>query len=235
MANLLEIKEVTKYYGSLRVFENISFAVRQKEIFGFLGLNGAGKTTLIKCIVKLLAPSAGSIYFKEKPLTNNEIYRYFGYLPESFIPPREFSGREFLRILAASLSVAPSKADGLLAQVKLDPHKRIRNYSRGMIQRLGLATALLKDPECIILDEPTLGLDPVSQVAILSLLTDLNRQGKTILFSSHNLFHMEKICHRIGLLHEGRMKFVGTVEEINGAYRTGSLEEAFLKEVTAHA
>jgi len=228
---LLEVKDLSKYFGKFCVFQNLSLKIHQGEIFGLLGPNAAGKTTLIKCIFKFLKASQGQILYREKPLTFTDIYKDFGYLPENFLPPRELTSKEFLKLLGLSQHISSSDIVSLLKEVELNNEKRIKDYSRGMIQRLGLATALLKDPELIILDEPTLGLDPIGQSKILLLLKELNRQGKTIFFSSHNLFQVQSVCNRIGVIHQGRIKFIGTIEEFLFKQNSGSLEQAFLKEV----
>ncbi len=225
----LKVDGLSKYFGKLCVINKISLKIYEGETFGLLGINGAGKTTLIKCILKLLNTAGGEILYKEKPLTLNDIYKRFGYLPENFLPPAELTGGEFLRTLSLSLHIPYDNVISILKKVELDSKKRIKNYSRGMIQRLGLATALLKNPEFIILDEPALGLDPVGQSKILTLLEGLNKQGKTIFFSSHNLIHIEKICIRIGILHHGKIKFTGTVKGLLDEQNSNSLEQSFLK------
>jgi len=227
----LKVDRLSKYFDKLCVINKISLKIYEGEIFGLLGVNGAGKTTLIKCILKFLKTPEGRILYKEKPLTFNDIHKEFGYLPENFLPPRELTGKEFLKIMGLSLRNPYNNADSLLKNVELNGRKRIKSYSRGMTQRLGLAAALLKNPKFIILDEPTLGLDPVGQSKILTLLKGLNKQGKTIFFSSHNLLHIERICSRIGIIHQGRIEFTGTVKEFLDEQNSNSLEQGFLKKV----
>lgn len=138
---LLEVKDLSKYFAKSCVLQNISLKIHQGEIFGLLGPNGAGKTTLIKCIFKFLKTSQGRILYQEKPLTYQDIYKNFGYLPENLLPPRELTAKEFLKLLGLSLHISSPDIIFLLKQVELDDKKRIKYYSRGMIQRLGLAVA----------------------------------------------------------------------------------------------
>lgn len=226
---LLNIQDLSKTFGRFRALENVSLDVNQGEIFGLLGPNGAGKTTLIKCIFKFLKFSPGEILYRGKPLTFKEIHNHFGYLPENFLPPPELTAKEFLRLLGLGLHI--SSITSLLKEVELEDNQKIKTYSRGMVQRLGLAIALLKNPEFIILDEPTLGLDPIGQSRILLLLKNLNEQGRTIFFSSHNLFQVQSICHRIGVIHQGKIRFMGRIEDFLTKHKSKSLEQAFLEEV----
>lgn len=231
---ILCCRNLNKHFGRVVALEDINLEIKQGEIFGLLGPNGAGKTTLLRCILKLInSDPKGAIFFKDKFLLNRDIQENFGFLPENFQPPANLAGREFLKILGWALNLKTLQVDSCLAQVGLaeQKDKPIRAYSRGMIQRLGLAIALIKEPELIILDEPTLGLDPIGQSQILGLLINLNIQGKTIFFSSHILSQIEKVAHRIGIIHQGKLRFVGNVDEIMNKHNSPSLEEAFLREI----
>lgn len=232
---LLQVKEITKYYEKYCVFDRLSLTINQGEIFGLLGLNGAGKTTLFKSILKFVKLAAGEIHYREKPLDSNDIQSHIGYLPELFVPLGELSAREFLRLLGFGISASLNQTNMLFEKTGLNPDKKIMDYSRGMIQRLGLAIALLKDPEFVMLDEPTLGLDPIAQEQMLTWLKELNSQGKTIFFSSHYLSHVELLCHRIAIMHQGRISYVGPTGEFMEKHHTRSLDEAFLKEVGYYA
>ena len=234
LSTLLTVKNLSKSFGRFKVLKDISLDINQGEIFGLLGPNGAGKTTLIKCILKFLKFHQGEILYRAKPLTFQDIHNNFGYLPENFLPPKELTAKEFLKLLGLSLHVSVSDINSLLKEVELESNKKIKTYSRGMIQRLGIAVALLKNPEFIILDEPTLGLDPVGQNKILTLLRKLNREGKTIFFSSHNLFQVQSLCTRVGIMHQGKIKFVGKTEDFLSRHKVDSLEQAFLKEVESN-
>jgi ABC-2 type transport system ATP-binding protein len=233
-SSILTCHNLYKYFGKFCALDNLNLEIKEGEIFGLLGANGAGKTTLLRCILTLLKLNRGKIYFKDKILQSKHIQQYFGFLPEAFQPPRNLTGCQLLNLLARGINLKASSVDSLLDEVGLSDRKnaKIKNYSRGMIQRLGIAIALLKDPEVLILDEPTLGLDPIGQTYMLELLKNSNSKGKTILFSSHILSQMEKICHRVGIIHKGKLKFVGSINEILTKYNTTSLEDAFLKEVS---
>ena len=235
MSSIISLSNVNKRFGKNLVLNGIDLEVKSGEIFGLLGVNGAGKTTLMRSLLGLLKINDGSSKFKGQPITPRDIKNHFGFLPESFLPPRNLKAFEFLNILGKGLNRNRKDVESLLDRVGLSQHKKkpIRAFSRGMIQRLGLATCLLKNPEVIILDEPTLGLDPVGQKSILAILKDLNQQGKTIFFSSHILTQMEELCSRISIIHSGKISFVGTVSEAMNKHKVSSLEEAFLKEVGA--
>jgi ABC-type multidrug transport system ATPase subunit len=232
---IISFQNLEKRFAKVAALQGVNLQIRQGEIFCLLGLNGAGKTTLLRCLLGLIRASCGDIFFQGRPLKNNDIQRNFGFLPENFQPYGNLTGKEFLRILAWGLSVDSAQVDSLFEQAGLSEQKNkyIKAYSRGMIQRLGMVIALLKNPEVIILDEPTLGLDPLGQSQILGFLEDLNQKGKTVFFSSHILSQVERVCHRIGIIHCGKIVFVGTTEEILRKHSCVSLEEAFLREVKA--
>jgi len=228
--SIIEVGNLCKTFGKFPVLKDISLTVFEGEIFGLLGLNGAGKTTLIKSMLHLIKPQKGEIKYKGRPLLPSHIYKEFGYLPERFMPPLEITAKELLEFLGMSLGVNLLTVSFLLEKFNLGGRKKIKYYSRGMVQRLGLCCALLKSPEVIILDEPTLGLDPLGQRDILKLLLDINREGTTIFFSSHNLLQVERICHRIAIIKKGEIMFCGKIEELKASHATESFEEAFLKE-----
>ncbi|HNV71951.1 MAG TPA: ATP-binding cassette domain-containing protein [Candidatus Ozemobacteraceae bacterium] len=233
--DLVVIRELAKQFDQIKVLNKISFSIRRGEIFGLLGLNGAGKTTLFKCILQFVSQDSGEIHYQGFPLTPPTIHRSIGYLPEFFLPPAELSARELLRLLALGVSGRPADIDALLVKTGLNPDKRIREYSRGMIQRLGLAMALLKNPDFVVLDEPTLGLDPLVRSRLLDWLQEMNQDGKTILLSSHDFSQVEKLCHRVAILHQGVISYIGDIQGFLQKRATNSLETAFLKEVEPHA
>ncbi|MBI4846614.1 MAG: ABC transporter ATP-binding protein [Candidatus Omnitrophica bacterium] len=233
MSVLICFKNLKKNFGSTEVLKGINLDLEQGEIFGLLGPNGAGKTTLLRCLLGLLKIQQGNIYYKDRQLTNKDIRFKFGFLPENFSPPKNLKAVELLNILSWGIVSQYNNTDSLLGLVGLleNKNKYIGAYSRGMIQRLGLACALLKDPQVLILDEPTLGLDPLGQRSMIELLKQLNGQGKTIFFSSHILSQIEKVCARVGIIDKGSLKFTGMVSEIIRKHKVLSLEDAFLKEV----
>lgn len=230
---LISFENIRKQFNRTLVLNDICFTIKKGEIFGLLGPNGAGKTTLIRCLLGLLNVNSGEIFFKDKHIKNRDIHNQFGFLPENFFPPQNLKAQEFLEILSIGLNPKVEIVNKLLeaAGLKEQADKHIRNFSRGMIQRLGLCCALLKDPQIIVLDEPTLGLDPLGQHKMLNLLRSLNKEGKTVFFSSHIISQIEQICSRIGIIHAGKMLYVGSVKEIILKHKASSLEEAFLKEI----
>jgi len=229
---IVSIQELSKTFGTFRALEKINLSINAGEIFGILGLNAAGKTTLLRCVVNFLKPEEGTIFFKSNTLTDSAIHNAFGYLPEDFHPPLNLSAEELLTFLGSSLdSKLPPKTCLEWVGLSKEKSKKIKTYSRGMIQRLGLAIALLKDPQVIILDEPILGLDLAGQRHIFVLLKELNLKGKTIILSTHIFPYIEKFCHRIGVIHKGKLRFTGSIEDFLSQQNTASLEEAFLKEV----
>jgi ABC-2 type transport system ATP-binding protein len=231
MKPILQVKELSKEFGKVCVLNKLSLKVEPGEIFGVLGLNGIGKTTLFKCILGLLAKDEGEILYKGQALSLKLVHEKIGYLPEFYLPPGELTAHEYLRLL--SMSVAGKKPDieALLTKTNLDAQKPIRNYSRGMIQRLGLIISQLKSPEFLILDEPTLGLDPLSRQNLLDWLVELNKQGQTILLSSHDFSQVEKVCKRAAILHNQKIIYCGHVKDFKQSHKADSLEQAFLQEI----
>ncbi len=232
MMAAIETKGLTKRYGRLVAVEDLDLEVEQGEVFGILGPNGSGKTTTILMLLGLTDPSAGTVRVLgrdpvREPLS---VKRRVGYLPDTVGFYDELSGRENLRYTAALNGMrgpkVEAKIDELLEQMGLleAADRPVRTYSRGMKQRLGLADVLLKAPELVILDEPTLGLDPHAAHEFLTLIRSLKEQGITVLLSSHLLHQVQSITDRVGLFRKGRMELVGTVPELakrvlGGAYR----------------
>jgi len=228
----IEIKNLNKFFNKFKALDNISFTINEGEVFGILGLNGAGKTTLLRCLVNFYSFNKGAIFFNGRPLTESVVHSYFGYLPEDFQPPAHINALELLTFLSRPLPSALSPAACLemvgLVEAK---NKKIATYSRGMIQRLGLAIALLKDPAVLVLDEPILGLDVLGQKQIFTLLNTLHSKGKTIILSTHIFPHIELFCSRVGIVHHGKLAFAGEIPELKTKHGVSYLEDAFLKEV----
>jgi ABC-2 type transport system ATP-binding protein len=226
MSAVIEIDKLTKRYRDLIAVNGLSFSVEQGDIFGFLGPNGAGKTTTILTLMGLSEPSAGHIRVcgfdpARQPI---EVKKRVGYLPENPGFYDDLSGQDNLRYIARLNRIRDEEADlridRLLEQVGLskDGERNVREYSRGMKQRLGIAEVLVKEPEVLILDEPTLGLDPDGAVRILDLITGLSREhGLTVLLSSHMLHQVQQMCHRIGIIVKGKMIVEGEVDKLGSA------------------
>ena len=218
----IEADGVGKKYGSVTAVENLTFAAEAGEIVGVLGPNGAGKTTAIRVLTTILAPTRGAFTVAGVPHTRpEEIRRRIGVLPESAGYPPQQSGEEYLRYFARlyghSRASARSIAGRLLEEVRLSDRGRspIGVYSRGMRQRLGIARALVNDPQVIFLDEPTLGLDPAGQRQILTSVRRIaEERGATILLCTHLLTEVEETCSRVLILNRGRIAAQGTVSEI---------------------
>ena len=223
MSAIIDTNNLTKRYRDKLAVNELNLKVEQKEIFGFLGPNGAGKTTTILMLIGLTEPTSGSASVcgfdpTRKPL---EIKRRVGYLPENPGYYEDLSAEENL-LYIARLNRIPITNNGqqiieVLEQVGLadDRRRPVREYSRGMKQRLGFAEVLVKQPEVVILDEPTLGIDPDGVTRILDLITGLNReQGLTVLLCSHLLQQVQQICHRIGIIVNGKMIVQGKMDEL---------------------
>ena len=206
--------------------KNLSFEVREGETFGFLGPNGAGKTTTILLLLNLIRPSSGSAHLFGLPVTDARVHRRLGYLPESVNLHDYYTGQGLLEFYAALLKV-PSEIRGariaeLLKLLGLEDaaQKSVNKYSKGMLQRLGFAQAMLHDPDLLILDEPTASLDPVGRKEFRDILVELKRRGKTIFISSHILSEVESVCDRVAILQKGELKRIGTLQELSTARST---------------
>lgn len=223
MSAIIDTNNLTKRYRDKLAVNELNLKVEQKEIFGFLGPNGAGKTTTILMLIGLTEPTSGSASVcgfdpTRKPL---EIKRRVGYLPENPGFYEDLSAEENLLYIARlnriPITYNSQKIIEVLEQVGLadDRRRPVREYSRGMKQRLGFAEVLIKRPEVVILDEPTLGIDPDGVTRILDLITGLNRdQGLTVLLCSHLLHQVQRICHRIGIIVNGKMIVQGKTDEL---------------------
>ena len=224
--NAIVIKDLRKTYRkhlltkAPAALESLSFEVRENEVFGFLGKNGAGKTTTIKILCGLLRPSAGTASIRGNDVRKREARKLIGYLPENpyfyeYLTPKEtviFYGR----LNGLGRNEREREWDRLSEALDLREigDQRIRSFSKGMRQRLGFAVASVGDPPVLILDEPMSGLDPVGRRLIRDLILRARAQGKTVFFSSHILSDVEQISDRIGMLVDGKLRSVGTIEEI---------------------
>ena len=213
----IETTQLTKRFGTHTVVDGVSLAVPAGSVFGFLGPNGAGKTTTIGMLLGLVRPDAGSarllgVDVATEPVT--ALRRVGAMIEPAFWP--YLSGRDNLRVLARAGGLSEARVDGALERVGLGGRGRDRfgAYSRGMRQRLGLAAALLGDPELLIVDEPTDGLDPAGQREVHALIRSFADAGRTVFFSSHVLSEVEQVCDRVGILHEGRLAVQGRVADL---------------------
>ena len=205
-----------------RVLHGISFEVRRGESFGFIGPNGAGKTTTLKALLGLIRPSGGRAQLLGRDAGDPESRRQIGYSPESPYFYEFLTGREILSFYARLCEVSPSqvdeRAERVLAQVGLShaADARLRTYSKGMLQRIGIAQALVHEPSVLFLDEPMSGLDPVGRKEIRDLIVHLNAEGKTIFMNTHILSDVEMICDRVAIIVAGRIAYEGNLEAFHG-------------------
>ena len=217
---VIKTDTLVKNYGRITALAGVSLGVERGAIFGLLGQNGAGKTTLIKILLGITAASDGRAQLLDQPAGSTTVRRRVGYLPEDHRFPDYHSGASLLDFYGALLDVPRNvrrqRIPEMLELVGLKGrmHSKIRTYSKGMKQRLGIAQALFHDPEIIFLDEPTDGVDPVGRREIRELMERLKGQGKTIFLNSHLLGEVELICDRVAILQRGRVIRAGTVEEL---------------------
>ncbi len=239
---VLEIKDLKKHFfiGFFRkrvdAVKQVDFTVREGEIFGLLGPNGAGKTTTIKTMMGLIHPTSGSIRIFGETASRPSARADVGYLPENpyfheYLTPKEilaFHGK----LAGLSRAVIQERRDVLIEKVGLkDAAKRpLRKFSKGMLQRIGVASALIADPKLLIMDEPMTGLDPIGRRFMVDLMTELNKTGKTIVFSSHILSDVERLCKRVVILNKGTVAAKGAISDLlNDEDGITSFEDLFMR------
>lgn len=228
----VETRELIKRYGETVALNGLNLRIRRGEVYGFVGQNGAGKTTAMRMLVGLMRPTSGSASVLGRPAGSKEALASTGAMIEepAFYP--YLSGRDNLRVFARLASVPEERVDPVLGAVELTSRAKdaFSGYSMGMKQRLGVAAALLKEPQLLILDEPTNGLDPQGIADMRVLLRGLAEQGRTVMLSSHLMAEVEQICDRIGILRGGRLVAEGTLDELRGEQeirvRVDSLDRA---------
>jgi ABC-2 type transport system ATP-binding protein len=234
---MLEARLLTKYFNRKPVVKEVSFGIRRNDIVGYLGPNGAGKSTTVKMLVGLLRPSCGEILYEGNPIKKQliEYKARLGYVPEEALLYSHLSGREYLQ-LAGRLRSVPEKElnlkiDELLRLMSLSAHKHapIASYSKGMKQKVMMIAALLHNPDILILDEPLSGLDVSSILIVRNLLHSLAVQGKAVLYSSHVLEIVEKICSRVLVIHNGDLVADDSIENLRNLMQLPSLEDIFMQ------
>ncbi|SHI45152.1 ABC transporter ATP-binding protein [Clostridium intestinale] len=217
---VIETESLTKYYGNKIGCKDISISVGEGEIFGFLGPNGAGKSTFIKMMVGLLFPTSGKAFVLGRPVGDIDVRKKIGYLPENFKYQDWMTGEDLLNFHASLYKLdkksAASKIEEVLDIVKLKGHEsyRVGTYSKGMQQRIGLACALLTDPDLLFLDEPTSALDPVGRKEVREIMTTLKSKGKTVLLNSHLLSEVEAVCDSAAIIKRGSIIKYGKMDDI---------------------
>jgi len=215
---VIRVKDLTKYYGSRLGIKNLTFRVNRGEIFGFLGPNGAGKTTTIRLMLDLLKPTSGSIELMglNLPGKSLEIRKRSGYLPGDFTAYQHLTVEEFLSFIS-SIRQLPGKPESELIDLlsfRKNLNHKIKHLSHGNRQKLGIIQTFIHQPELVILDEPTTGLDPIVQEQFYDFLQEYQDRGNTIFFSSHNLPEVEKICHRVAIIREGTLVALETLDHL---------------------
>lgn len=232
---------LTKIYGNgfwskpIVALQDLTIEVMEGEIFGILGPNGAGKTTTFKILTGLIKPTRGEAWIFGRKVSDPRSREGVGFLPESPYFPDHLTAEEFLRLHAGLIGLPGKEADKrigeLLEMVGLEGFSsvRLRRFSRGMLQRIGVAQALIGDPGLVILDEPTSGLDPIGRKEMRELILKLKSEGRTVIYSSHILSEVESICDRVAVLSKGRLLGAGEPREILGG---GDLEEEFARMVS---
>ena len=223
MSPIIEIKQLTKRFKKRIAVNNINFNIENGEIFGLVGPNGAGKTTTMRMLVTLLKPDQGEIFVGGYSILKqaNDVRRQIGFMPDSFGVYGDMTVNEYLDFFGACYKIHPHRRAQLISDL-LDlvdlGHRRddlVDTLSTGLKQRLGLARVLIHDPGILVLDEPASGLDPRARVEIRELLLEVARLGKTILFSSHILADVGELCSRVGIIEDGKMAALGTLQQLS--------------------
>ena len=227
MQNSITIENLTKIYNvgkvnkkGIKALDNVSLEVENGTIFGLLGPNGAGKTTLIKILLGIVFPTLGSAKIFDQPISDYEVRKRVGYLPENHKFPGYLTGEEVImyysKLNGFEIDKNSPQISKVLELVKMEKWRKtkIKKYSKGMMQRLGLAQSIIHDPEIVFLDEPTDGIDPVGRKEIRDILKELKNQGKTIFLNSHLLSEVELVSDRVAILNDGKLVKIGSVEEL---------------------
>ena len=239
MSVVVEIENLVKDYEvgfwrkrHVRALDSLSLTVNEGEILGFLGANGAGKTTTLKLLMRLIFPTSGRAKILGHDIADVSMHARIGYLPENPYFYDYLTAREFLdycgEIFGLRKGPRQQRAAELLGRVNLDEKKwdtQLRKFSKGMLQRVGLAQALVNDPEVVFLDEPMSGLDPVGRREVRDLIAALRHEGKTVFMCSHILSDIEVLCDRVAILKRGRLAHVGTLDELSRSAGESNLVE----------
>jgi ABC-2 type transport system ATP-binding protein len=232
---MLEIRHVTKRYRNIAVVDDASFTVRPGEVTGYLGPNGSGKSTTVKIITTLIEPTDGKVFLDGRDVREDPVAfkKRLGYVPEEAILYSYLSGLEYLQLMGCLRGIPPHvtdrRANDLLELFALHPHRHspISAYSKGMKQRVMISAALLHDPDLLILDEPLSGIDVTNAQLFRHLLNELASKGKTILYISHVLEVVERVCAQVVIIYKGKIMAADSVERLRELADKPSLEEIF--------
>ena len=234
MNSVVEIRGVSRQFGDVRAVDNLTLSLGTGEIMGFLGANGAGKTTTIKMLLGLIRPTSGTVSVLGGDPSDAKVRAKIGYMPEIAYYYPYLNARELLAFYGGLCGMdgktIRARTDELLATVGLaDAAKRpLKTYSKGMLQRAGIAQALLHDPDLLVLDEPFTGLDPLARIHFRELMHRLREQGKSIFFSSHELGETELLCDKVAIMKAGQAVYQGPVRQLAGDGER-NLERLFLE------
>lgn len=228
--DIIETKNLTKYYGKIRGIEDITLSVKKGEIFGFLGPNGAGKTTMIRTLLGFLKPTRGGAYLFGLNINEDglEIKQDIGYIPGDLNLYGHLAGGQFLQYFTSLRSSDAYLLEELLTIFDVPLDRKIKGYSKGMKQKLGIIQAFMHDPELVIMDEPTSGLDPLLQQKFYDFLLKEKKKGKTMFLSSHILSEVDKICDRVGIVRDGRLVALENIDTLKD--KKGKIIRLKLKE-----
>lgn len=217
MEEIIVIQNLTKDYGNNKGVFDVTFNIHKGEVLGFVGANGAGKTTTIRHIMGFLKPDSGSVTVKGLEAYKNsaQIKKYIGYIPGEIAFPDLPTGIDFLKSQAEFIDLKDMEyANEIIKQLQLDPKATLKRMSKGMKQKTAIVAALMHDPEILLLDEPTTGLDPLMRDRFLELIENEKKKGKTILISSHLYEELERVCDRVALIDEGKIINITSMDEI---------------------
>ena len=230
---ILELRDIQKSLNKKAILHGVSLSVYPGEIFGFLGPNGAGKTTTMKCILGLLTPNAGTIEILGGSGLDRDLRKEIGFMPENTYLYKYLTGREFLRFNGKFFDIPSDeleqRIDTLIEQVGLGhaKDKLLAQYSKGMLQRIGLAQSIINEPKIIFLDEPMSGLDPIGRKMVKDLILGLRKKGTTVFFNTHILSDVESICDRFAIIHFGNIIASEKVSDLKKP-----LEEYFIEAIS---
>ena len=222
---MIDVRNLRKEYGGFVAVENSSFSVEEGEVFGIIGPNGAGKTTTLKTLAGLLEPSAGAVEIAGAAADSRRTRRRLGFLPEESPLYEEMTALSYLRFFADLYDVPRDTANGrihdALDRLELDHRERaIGDMSKGMKRKVAIARSLVNDPDVLVYDEPASGLDPLTTNYVIEFTRELAAEGRTVVFSAHNLYHVEEVCDRVAIMNEGRIVAQGPLETLREQYGT---------------
>ena len=238
--SVITVSNLTKYYGKFEALDSVSFNIDKGWVYGYLGPNGAGKTTTIRIMLGLLKPSQGEVQISGVNPTKDPVHalQFVGYAPELPTLQTFFTGEQLLDFMGKMFGL-PTQARSEKIKQLLDfvglkewGRKKIGNYSKGMVQRLSVALALINDPIVLIMDEPTIGMDPEATAHFRNLFMNLSKEGKTIFISSHLLDEVQRICTHVGMINRGKIVFTGPIDQVLEAFTQRWIVEAELRDVT---